>query len=852
MKKSLPPMKRLSQVLLLAGLVTVAAPASAVEYWLRAEAVNVTMPDGIVVPMWGYALTDATFATGTATVPGPALSVPPGDPVLTIHLQNNLPEPTSIVIPGQVAAMTPVWDDGATGARVSAGARVRSFTHETLAGGGTADYTWNNVKPGTYLYHSGTHPQVQVQMGLYGGVTGDVVAATDAAPAQAYAGVPYANEVTLLFSEIDPALHEAVASGSYGTAFGPTSTFDYQPKYFLINGQPHAAGANPLATLVAGERTLLRFLNAGLQTHVPVINGQYLQMIAEDGNPYPWPANPRQQYSVLLPAAKTVDAILTPTLAAGTGPTRYAIYDRRLNLTSGAAQDGGMLAMLEVSGNGTSPAITSSPTLTATQGLAYAYKVTASDPDGGPLTFTLDKAPAGMTVKTTSDSVAWLGWRPTSAQVGAQEVTVRATDPTGLSTTQSFSIAVANGNDAPVANNDNYVMIKGGTMRQRSPGVLANDSDPDVGDTLVVGTWVLPQTGTLARNSDGAIAYTPPADFTGMATFGYRAKDSFGLFSKVATVSVVVRANLAPTTVDDTVSVAPNTSLTIDVLGNDSDPDTVIDPTNRIDPATVFIPLTGKPNNGGTVTVNANGTITYKPRLNFTGTEVFQYAVSDTYSPTAISKAAYVRVNVTNVNAPPVVLNDTYTVIKGGTLNVAAPGVLANDSDPDPGDTLRAANYGMPKAGTLVGNADGSFSYTPSPTFTGMDSFAYLARDNAGLASKTAGWVKIAVRANRGPVTVDDTVATAANTPLVINVLGNDSDPDTAIDPANRIDPATVFIPVTGQPDNGGTVVVNADGTISYTPALDFTGAEVFQYAVRDTYNPAAFSKAASVRVNVQ
>jgi hypothetical protein len=82
------------------------------------------------------------------------------------------------------------------------------------------------------------------------------------------------------------------------------------------------------------------------------------------------------------------------------------------------------------------------------------------------------------------------------------------------------------------------------------------------------------------------------------------------------------------------------------VLGNDSDPDTAIDPANHIDPATVFIPVTGKPNQGGTVTVNLDGTITYTPKLNFTGTEVFTYAVKDTYNPAAISKAAYVRVNV--------------------------------------------------------------------------------------------------------------------------------------------------------------------------------------------------------------
>jgi FtsP/CotA-like multicopper oxidase with cupredoxin domain len=646
MKNQLLPMNRFSQAILLAGLVAAAAPVSAVEYWLRADAVNVTMPDGVVVPMWGYALTDMTFVPGTASVPGPALTVPPGDPVLTIHLKNNLPEATSIVIPGQVAAMTPVWDNGMSGARPSATARVRSFTHEALVGGGTADYTWSNVKPGTYLYHSGTHPQVQVQMGLYGGVARSAVAATATTPAEAYAGVPFNNEVTMLFSEIDPALHTAVSTGAYGTVAGPTSTFNYQPKYFLINGKPYAAGDPPLAVLPAGQKTLLRFLNAGLQTHVPVINGKHLQMIAEDGNPYPWSGNPRQQYSVLLPAAKTVDAILTPQLAAGTTPNRYVVYDRRLNLTTAAAQDGGMMATFEVAGTGTAPAITSSPTLTATQGMAYAYKVTATDLEGGPISFTLDKAPAGMTIKSASALVAWIGWRPTNAQVGTQAVTVRATDPTGLSTTQSYNIIVANVNDAPVAVNDAYEMIKGTTLRKTAPGVLANDKDPDVGDTLIMGEWGLPLIGTLARNINGGFAYTPPATYTGIVKFTYRAKDNLGRASNLATVAISVRANKAPLTVDDMVATAPNTALTINVLGNDSDPDTVIDSTNRINPATVFIPTTGKPNQGGTVAVNADGTISYTPRLNFTGTEVFQYAVKDTYNPAAISKAAYVRVNV--------------------------------------------------------------------------------------------------------------------------------------------------------------------------------------------------------------
>lgn len=298
--------------------------------------------------------------------------------------------------------------------------------------------------------------------------------------------------------------------------------------------------------------------------------------------------------------------------------------------------------------NGTPPAITSSPALTATQNLSYAYKVTATDPEGGPLTFILDKAPAGMTIKTTSNFVAWISWFPTNAQVGMQTVTVRATDPTGLFSTQTWNIVVANVNDAPLARNDAYTMIKGGTLNVAAPGVLANDTDPDIGDTLTAAKYGVPKAGgTLVGNADGSFSYTPLPTYTGMDAFAYLARDNLGLASKrAAWVSIAVRANRAPVTVDDAVVAAANTPLLIDVLGNDSDPDSVIDPANHIDPATVFIPAGKQPDKGGSVTVNVDGTINYTPAPGFVGLERFSYAVKDTYSTPAISKGAVVSVTV--------------------------------------------------------------------------------------------------------------------------------------------------------------------------------------------------------------
>jgi FtsP/CotA-like multicopper oxidase with cupredoxin domain len=331
------------------------------EYWLCAKAGGLTMPDGVTVAIWGFALDSEGFSGGCAgepSLPGPSLRVGAGDGTLTVHLRNLLPAPTSIVIPGQTAAMTPVWWDPAApgttvkGARSSVTQRVRSFTHEAAPGGGEATYAWN-VRPGTYLYHSGTHPQVQVQMGLYGAVVRNfhdrlkpLPLVGDFDPAEAYAGAPYDASALLVFSEIDPAQHLAVANGSFGTAPAPTSTLRYEPRYFLVNGKPYTEASPPLV-LRSGKRTLLRLVNAGLQPYVPAVHGTHMKMIAQDGRPYPWGGHPREQYETLLPPLQTVDAIVVPSIPSSAA-TQYALYDRRLNLTTGAEPDGGMLRRIEV------------------------------------------------------------------------------------------------------------------------------------------------------------------------------------------------------------------------------------------------------------------------------------------------------------------------------------------------------------------------------------------------------------------------------------------------------------------------------------------------------------------------
>jgi len=330
-------LRRLGLGLFLAGLL--ALPSYAADVYLVARETTKTLPDGAAVTVWGFA-EDAdndlnTVGAEIPTVPGPLVTVPHTDNTLTIHLRNDLTaKAVSIVIPGQFAVLTPVTFTDSQGRD-----RVKSFTHETAPNGGIGAYTWSSLKPGTYLYQSGSHPAVQVPMGLYGGMT------RDAAAGAAYAASPninaaYDNEVVLIYSEIDPALNDAVAAGTYGTPAYP-SAINYSPRYFLINGEPYFTGQAAIPAGSVNDRVLIRFLNAGVKTHVPLMQGLHADVIAEDGNLAPYK---KEQYSVFLPAGKTRDAIFVPT-ASGI----YPVYDRRFYLTDDNVSGGGMLTYLEVS-----------------------------------------------------------------------------------------------------------------------------------------------------------------------------------------------------------------------------------------------------------------------------------------------------------------------------------------------------------------------------------------------------------------------------------------------------------------------------------------------------------------------
>jgi VCBS repeat-containing protein len=774
----------------MAAIFILATPAQAADYYLRAAPIDKTLPDGVVVAMWGFALDDDgdfTTVEHEPTVPGPRLSVPAGDTTLTVHLHNALPmlngapTPVSLVIMGQQAVMNPVSVTDAQGR-----ARVRSFTHETMPGE-TGIYTWSALTPGTYLYQSGTHPALQVQMGLYGAVI------QDANAGEAYAGLAYQHEVTLLYSEIDPALHAAVASDNYGPGKAVTSTIDYMPRYFLVNGEPHSPATTPLPAGNVGETLLVRFLNAGLRTHVPVVQGLYMQLVAEDGKLFPYP---HTRYSALLPAGKTMDALLMPE-AEGS----YAVYDRRLHLTSGTNAPGGLFAALSVSTLPGSPQALNDgyatdedvPLTIAAPGVL----ANDTDPDGNALSAILVGDVRHGTLMLNADGS--LTYTPTANFAGIDTFTYHANDGTLNSNTATVTINVEAVNDPPLAQDD---VVTTGTGAPVIIAVLANDMDVE-GVPLTVTSTTPPANGAVTLNADNTVTYTPTAGYLGPDTFTYTASD--GVLAATANVNITVQANTPPTAMADAATLDEDTSAVIAVLANDSD----------AEGATLVVTAVSTPTaNGGSVTINADNTVTYVPVANFAGADSFTYTVSDGES-TAVGT---VNLTVTPVNDAPIAQADVALTAEDTAAMID---VLANDSDIE-GDSLAISSVSSPAHGAAV-VMGAVIHYEPAAGYAGTDSFTYTVSDGAATAT---GSVTVTVTAvNDPPEAVADAVTGTEDTPLVIAVLANDVDPD-----GNALTVLEASTPTA----QGGTVIINADGTVTYMPAPNFNGSDTFTYTVSD------------------
>ncbi|PYM89215.1 MAG: hypothetical protein DME04_26975, partial [Candidatus Rokuibacteriota bacterium] len=446
----------------------------------------------------------------------------------------------------------------------------------------------------------------------------------------------------------------------------------------------------------------------------------------------------------------------------------------------------------------TAPIATNDSATTAENSAAIAIAVLANDTDadGDALAVTAASTPAhGTTSINPNGTVAYT---PASNFFGR---------------TATVNVTVTKVNTPPVAINDSYSTNKNVPLTVAAPGVLTNDTDAD-SDTLSAIGASGPAHGTLTTfNADGSFTYTPTAGYAGPDSFTYRANDGVA-DSNLATVSLTVNAvNSAPVAINDSYSTNEDTALTVaapGVLGNDTDVD-----------GDVLTAIVVAGPSHGTLTLNANGSVIYTPAADYNGPDSFTYKAND---GTVTSNVATVALTVVAVNNPPVAANDSFTGTEDTLLTVAAPGVLGNDTDVD-SPALTAVLASGPAHGALTLNANGGFSYTPAANYNGPDSFTYEARD-AVLDSNVAT-VTITVNAvNHAPVATNDSFSVNEDTALVVvapGVLGNDTDVDS--------NPLTAVL-VSGP--SHGTLTLNANGSFSYTPAVNYNGPDSFTYKAND------------------
>ncbi|MDI6103880.1 Ig-like domain-containing protein [Actinoplanes sp. NEAU-A12] len=507
-----------------------------------------------------------------------------------------------------------------------------------------------------------------------------------------------------------------------------------------------------------------------------------------------------------------------------------------------------------------------------------------SDPNGDTLTVSGWTAAAHGTVAAGPGGT--LRYTPEPGFTGLDSFGYTIEDPHRASAAAGVTITVRNA--APVAVDDAYTVHQQGSTIL---SVLGNDSDPNTGQTLGIAGVGAGSIGTVTVTGPETIQYTPRPGSAGLDTFDYLLTDDLG-GTDTGTVRVTVDA--APTAVDDTADTPAATFVEIAAAGNDIDPEQ--------QPLTVS--SAGMPANGIAM-IQAAGTVGYAPNRGFTGTDAFPYVIRDAAGNTASGRIEVRVANAAPVARPDAAATRSDEVVDvdvlandsddnpGQTLSLSAVGppdhgtatrvgnrisytppaewtgedrfryvvsddlnglaettvtvtvthqiplavadlratpygravtVPVLDNDLDPAGSLRVTAVTTPDHGTAQINDGATVTYTPPSEFSGTASFDYTARGHAG-APTTA---RVTITVEPPPVAPDREAGTPPGSPVAIALPTNDG----------------MGQPVTlgrvARPAHG-TVTVNADGTITYTPDPGFIGTDRFTYEIIDAAGNVAY-----------
>ena len=424
------------------------------------------------------------------------------------------------------------------------------------------------------------------------------------------------------------------------------------------------------------------------------------------------------------------------------------------------------------------------------------------------------------------------------------EFTYTISDGQGGTVTGTATVNVTGTNDAPTLTGSASadILEDAGAV---SLDVLSTATDVDASDVLSVASVTDGANGTVAINADGSVSYTPNEGAYDSLAEGETTTDEFtytisdgqgGTVTGTATVNVT-GTNDAPTlTGSASADILEDAgAVSLDVLSTATD----------VDASDVLSVASVTDGANGTVAINADGTVTYTPNAGAydslaageTATDTFTYTISDGEGGTVTGTAT---VNVTGTNDAPTLVGSASADILEDAGSVTLD-VLSTATDVDASDVLSVAAVTDGANGTVAINADGSVSYTPNEGAydslaegeTTTDTFTYTISDGQGGTVTGTATVNV-TGTNDAP-----TLTGSASADILEDAGAVSLD---VLSTATDVDASDVLSVASVTDGANGTVSINADGTVSYTPnegaydslAAGETTTDTFTYTISD------------------
>jgi len=528
----------------------------------------------------------------------------------------------------------------------------------------------------------------------------------------------------------------------------------------------------------------------------------------------------------------------------------------------------------------TGPAALASSVFPSTAEVEQALSLNLAHPEeSSGLVYSVASAPSGLTINANTGVISWT---PAISQIGAQTFSLGLTDAAGNTTNQSVSMTVTqearvrmtlqvvDTNGAPlttVAAGQNFkvqVLVQDLRTGSDAKGLFSAfadilyDSDiiePISSNPISHGTnyttaptggtntaGVIDELGGIYKDVFGSLGADPLL----LAEVTFRAKvagnPNLRLDAPDSGVSDILlfedasNAEVPPSEVSfgsSSFAIGVNFTLVNDTVNFDEDSGIkVINPLTNdtvTNAAVLTIISVGTTSGGGIVTIGAGGTsLNYTSAANFSGAETFAYTARN---QDGVQQTATVTVQVTDVNDPPVAVNDTFNVFSNSTQNVFE--VLSNDTKGNDANatetlTITAVSAGSNGGTITVGPSGLSLRYTPATGFTGpTETFTYTLSDGRG--GTATGTVSVSVAPeNPPPTAVSDSFAVVEDAAQAsFNPLQNDSTSDAG---------ETLIIASVGTSTRGSQISVASNGlTVLYQPGANFAGTEVITYVLRDS-----------------